>query len=73
MRNCDVTSPPQVLTLYIYILPEKFVIENFNKTIDNQELPKVNKKMIYKTKKLDFLKNNCVIKTEERDNPFKSF
>ena len=33
---------------------EEFVIENFNKTIDNWELPKVNKEMIYKTKSLFF-------------------
>jgi len=46
---------------------EEFVIEDFNKAIDNWELPKVNKDMIYKTKKLDFLKNDYVIKTEERD------
>lgn len=46
---------------------EEFVIEDFNKAIDNWELPKVNKEMIYKTKKLDFLNNDYVIKTEERD------
>ena len=46
---------------------EEFVIEDFNKAIDNWELPKVNKDMIYKTKKLDFLKNGYAIKTEERD------
>ena len=46
---------------------EEFVIENFDKTIDCWELPKISKEMIYKTKKLDFLKNDCVIKTEERD------
>ena len=55
---------------------EKFVIEDFNKVIDNWELPKVNKEMIYKTKRLDFLKNDYVIKTEERDitfsNPFET-
>ena len=53
---------------------EEFVIEDFNKAIDNWELLKVNKEMIYKIKKLDFLKNDYVIKTEERDitlsNPF---
>ena len=46
---------------------EEFVIEDFNKAIDNWELPKISKEMIYKTKKLDFLKNDYVIKTEERD------
>ena len=46
---------------------EEFVIEDFNKAIDNWELPKISKEMIYKTKKLDFLKNNYVIKIEERD------
>ena len=39
---------------------EEFVIEDFNKAIDNWELPKVNKEIIYKTKKLDFLKNDYV-------------
>ena len=46
---------------------EEFVIEDFNKAIDNWELPKISKEMIYKIKKLDFLKNDYVIKTEERD------
>ena len=46
---------------------EEFIIEDFNKAIDNWELPKVNIEMIYKTKKLDFLNNDYVIKTEERD------
>ena len=46
---------------------EEFVIEDFNKAIDNWELPKIFKEMIYKIKKLDFLKNDYVIKTEERD------
>ena len=46
---------------------EEFVIKDFNKAIANWKLPKVNKKMIYKIKKLDFLKNDYVIKTEERD------
>ncbi|KAH9686636.1 hypothetical protein KPL70_014425 [Citrus sinensis] len=46
---------------------EEFIIENFDKAIDCWELPKVSKEKIYKTKKLDFLKNDYVIKTEERD------
>ena len=33
---------------------EEFVIEDFNKAIDNWELPKVNKDMIYKKKSLIF-------------------
>ena len=31
------------------------------------KLPKISKDMIYKTKKLDFLKTDYIIKTEERD------
>ena len=46
---------------------EEFTIEDFNKAIDNWDLPKVSKDKIYKMKKLDFLKTDCVIKTEERD------
>ncbi|KAH9781471.1 hypothetical protein KPL71_008488 [Citrus sinensis] len=46
---------------------EEFIIEDFNKAIDNWDLPKVSKDKIYKMKKLDFLKTDCVIKTEERD------
>ncbi|KAH9714172.1 hypothetical protein KPL71_020570 [Citrus sinensis] len=46
---------------------EEFIIENFDKAIDCWELPKISKEKIYKTKKLDFLKNDYVIKTEERD------
>ena len=46
---------------------EEFIIEDFNKTIDNWDLPKVSKDKIYKMKKLNFLKTDCVIKTEERD------
>ena len=46
---------------------EEFVIEDFNKAIDNWELPKISKEMIYKTKKFDFLRNDYIIKTEERD------
>ena len=46
---------------------EEFVIEDFNKAIDNWELTKISKEMIYKTKKLNFLKNDYVIKTEERN------
>ena len=33
---------------------EEFIIENFDKTIDCWELPKISKEKIYKTKKLDF-------------------
>ena len=46
---------------------KEFVIEDFNKAIDNWELPKISKEMIYKTKKLNFLENDYVIKIEERD------
>ncbi|KAH9735172.1 hypothetical protein KPL71_017654 [Citrus sinensis] len=46
---------------------EEFVIENFDKAIDCWELPKISKEKIYRTKKLDFWKNDYVIKTEERD------
>ncbi|KAH9667489.1 hypothetical protein KPL70_021057 [Citrus sinensis] len=46
---------------------EEFFIENFDKAIDCWELPKISKEKIYKTKKLDFLKNDYIIKTEERD------
>ena len=46
---------------------EELFIENFDKVIDCWELPKISKEKIYKTKKLDFLKNDYVIKTEERD------
>ncbi|KAH9685897.1 hypothetical protein KPL70_014156 [Citrus sinensis] len=46
---------------------KEFIIENFDKAIDCWELPKIFKEKIYKTKKLDFLKNDYVIKTEERD------
>ncbi|KAH9802434.1 hypothetical protein KPL71_001381 [Citrus sinensis] len=46
---------------------EEFIIENFDKAIDCWELPKLSKEKIYKTKKLDILKNDYVIKTEERD------
>ena len=46
---------------------EEFIIENFDKAIDCWELPKIFKEKIYKTKKLDFLKTNYVIKTKERD------
>ena len=42
---------------------EEFIIENFDKAIDCWELPKISKEKIYKTKKLDFLKNDYVIKT----------
>ncbi|KAH9687836.1 hypothetical protein KPL70_014917 [Citrus sinensis] len=55
---------------------EEFFIENFDKAIDCWELPKISKEKIYKTKKLDFLKNDYIIKTEERDitlsNPFET-
>ena len=55
---------------------EEFIIENFDKAIDCWELQKISKEKIYKTKKLDFLKNDYVIKTEERDitlsNPFET-
>ena len=45
---------------------EEFVIEDFNKVIDNWELPKISKEMIYKTKNLDFLKNDKIwIKTTQ--------
>ncbi|KAH9740771.1 hypothetical protein KPL70_002355 [Citrus sinensis] len=37
---------------------EEFIIENFDKAIDCWELPKISKEKIYKTKKLDFLKND---------------
>ncbi|KAH9705018.1 hypothetical protein KPL70_011707 [Citrus sinensis] len=46
---------------------EEFIIENFDKAIDCWELPKISKEKIYKTKKLDILKNDYVITTEERD------
>ncbi|KAH9791249.1 hypothetical protein KPL71_003680 [Citrus sinensis] len=46
---------------------EEFVVENFDKAIDCWELPKISKEKIYRTKKLDFWKNDYVIKTEERD------
>ncbi|KAH9679454.1 hypothetical protein KPL71_026141 [Citrus sinensis] len=46
---------------------EEFVIENFDKAIDCWELLKISKEKIYRTKKLDFWKNDYVIKTEERD------
>ena len=46
---------------------EEFVIEDFDKANDNWELPKISKEMIHKTKKLDFLKTDFIIKTEERD------
>ncbi|KAH9792264.1 hypothetical protein KPL71_004051 [Citrus sinensis] len=46
---------------------EEFVIENFDKAIDCWELPKISKEKIYRTKKLDFWKNDYVIKTEEHD------
>ena len=46
---------------------EEFVIENFDKAIDCWELPKISKEKIYKTKMLDLLKNDYIIKTEERD------
>ncbi|KAH9660105.1 hypothetical protein KPL70_024093 [Citrus sinensis] len=55
---------------------EEFFIENFDKAIDCWELPKISKEKIYKTKKLDFLKNDYIIKTEECDitlsNPFET-
>ncbi|KAH9727845.1 hypothetical protein KPL70_008824 [Citrus sinensis] len=55
---------------------EEFFIENFDKAIDCWELPKISKEKIYKTKKLDFLKSDYIIKTEERDitlsNPFET-
>ncbi|KAH9681838.1 hypothetical protein KPL71_027108 [Citrus sinensis] len=37
---------------------EEFVIENFDKAIDCWELPKISKEKIYRTKKLDFWKND---------------
>ncbi|KAH9718016.1 hypothetical protein KPL71_022055 [Citrus sinensis] len=46
---------------------EEFIIENFDKAIDCWELPKISKKKIYKTKMLDLLKHDYIIKTEERD------
>ena len=46
---------------------EEFIIEDFDKAIDCWKLPKISKDMIYKTKKLDFLKTDYIIKTEERD------
>ncbi|KAH9779725.1 hypothetical protein KPL71_007821 [Citrus sinensis] len=46
---------------------EEFVIENFDKAIDCWKLPKISKEKIYRTKKLDFWKNDYVIKTEERN------
>ena len=55
---------------------EEFIIKNFDKTIDCWELLKISKEKIYKTKALDILKNDYVIKTEERDitisNPFET-
>ena len=41
---------------------EEFIIENFDKAIDCWELPKISKEKIYKTKMLDFLKNDYIIK-----------
>ncbi|KAH9658595.1 hypothetical protein KPL70_023551 [Citrus sinensis] len=46
---------------------EEFIIENFDKAIDCWELPKISKEKIYKTKMLDLLKHDYIIKTEERD------
>ena len=46
---------------------EEFIIENFDKAIDCWELPKISKEKIYKTKILDVLNNDYIIKTEERD------
>ncbi|KAH9801494.1 hypothetical protein KPL71_001057 [Citrus sinensis] len=40
---------------------EEFFIENFDKAIDCWELPKISKEKIYKTKKLDFLKNETLL------------
>ena len=50
-----------------HVVSSGFIVENFDKAIDCWELPKISKEKIYKTKKLDFLKNDYVIKTEERD------
>ncbi|KAH9659328.1 hypothetical protein KPL70_023819 [Citrus sinensis] len=46
---------------------EEFIIENFDKAIDCWELPKISKEKIYKTKMLDILKHDYIIKTEEHE------
>ncbi|KAH9686422.1 hypothetical protein KPL70_014341 [Citrus sinensis] len=81
--SCKIFSSPSIPSEHHFREPdlhvvssEEFFIENFDKAIDCWELPKISKEKIYKTKKLDFLKNDYIIKTEERDitisNPFET-
>ena len=46
---------------------EEITIENFEKSIDDWEIPKIQKDQIYKSSKLTLFKTDFSIKTEERD------
>ncbi len=54
---------------------KKITIEDFEKSIDDWEILKVQKDQIYKTSKYNFFKTDLTIKIEETDiqqNPLKS-
>ena len=55
---------------------EEYVIEDFQKSIDDWHIPKIHRDQIYKNSKFNLFKTNFSIKTEERDiqisKPFES-
>lgn len=49
---------------------KEIIIEDFGRSIDNWEIPKVNKKQTYEKSRSIFFRTDFSIKTEERDIQF---